>query len=226
MLELKAQPRKELGKKTNKHRKAGLMPAVIYGHGIKSQPIFVPASDFLKAYKQTGESALLVLELDGKKNNVLIHDTVKDPISESIIHADFYQVRMDEKIKTQVQLVFIGESDAVKSEAGVLVKNIQEVEVEALPKDLPHHIDVDISGLRTFQDRILIKDLSVADGVKITADSEEIVASVMPPRSEEELAALEQKAEVSPEEVKVVGEEEKAAAEAEAQMPEGVSEKK
>src|SRR4030042_2865598 len=131
---------------------------------------------------------------------------------------------MEEKIKAEVPLNFIGESLAVKAEAGVLVKNIKEVEIEALPKDLPHHIDVDISALENFEDHIFVKDINVPGGVKIIADENEIVASVIPPRSEEELAALEEKVEEKVEEVKVVGEEEKAA-EAAAAAP-GSEEKK
>jgi len=214
MLELKARPRQELGKKTNKQRKAGSIPAVIYGHNVKSEPLYVEAKDFDKVYGEAGESTLVGLDLAGEKRNVLIHDVVRHALSDKILHVDFYQVKMDEKIKAKVPFMFIGEAPAVKSDGGVLVKNIQEVEVEALPQDLPHHLDVDISGLATFQDHILIKDLSVQGSIKVLAEADEIIASVQPPRSEEELAALEEKVEEKVEEVKVVGEEEKAAAEA------------
>jgi large subunit ribosomal protein L25 len=221
MLEIKALPRQELGRKTNKQRKAGQIPAVIYGHGIKSEPLYVGAKEFSKVYSEAGESALITVEIDNKKRNVLIHDVAKDVLDGGILHVDFYQVRMDEKIKTKVPLVFIGESLAVKAEAGVLVKNMQEVEIEALPKDLPHHLDVDIGALQTFEDRIFIKDLNIFGSIKVLSGSDEIVASVIPPRSEEELAALEEKVEEKVEEVKVVGEEKKAAeAEAAEQKPE------
>lgn len=211
MLELKATSRKELGRKVNKLRKAGQIPAVIYGHGIKSQPLFVLAKEFDKVFKEAGESSLIALEIEGKKHNVLIHDIVRDPLTDQIIHIDFYQVKMGEKIKAKVPLVFIGDSPAVKAEGGVLVRNIQEVEIEALPQDLPRHLEVDISSLASFQDHIFIKDLPISGSAKILAEANEIVASVIPPRSEEELAALEEKVEVPVEEVKVVGEEEKAA---------------
>ncbi len=211
MPELKAESRTELGGKVNKKRKAGLIPAVIYGHDVKSEPLFVNGKDFLKIYKEAGESSILGLELGGKKRNVLIHDVQRDPLSGDFLHIDFYQVRMDEKLKATVSLEFIGESEAVKGQGGILMKTIQEVEVEALPQDLPRHIEVDISPLATFEDRISIKDLKVAAGVKILAEPDDVVVSVAPPRSEEELAALEGKVEAPVEEVKVVGEEEKAA---------------
>jgi large subunit ribosomal protein L25 len=221
MLEIKALPRDELGRKVNKQRKAGQIPAVIYGHGIKSEPLYVLAKDFSKTYSEAGASTLITLQIGDKKRNVLIHDVARDPLAGGILHVDFYQVRMDEKIKAKVPLNFIGESLAVKAEAGVLVKNIQEVEIEALPKDLPHHLDVDISALQTFDNHIFIKDLNISGSVKVLADVDEIVASVIPPRSEEELAALEEKVEEKVEEVKVVGEEEKVAeVEATEQKPE------
>lgn len=207
MPELKAQPRQELGRQVKKQRKAGQIPAVIYGHGIKSQPLFVLGKDFEKIYHQAGESSLVTLEIDGKKRNVLIHEVQRDPVDDQVLHVDFYQVKMDEKIKAKVPLVFVGESPAVKAEGGVLVKNIQEVEIEAFPQDLPHHLEADVSSLATFQDHIFIKDLAVLGSVKIMAEPLEIVASVIPPRSEEELAALEEKVEAKVEEVKVVGEE-------------------
>ena len=217
MIELKAAPRQELGKKVNKIRKAGQIPAIVYGHGIKSEAISVAAKDFLKVYQQAGESSLVVLDVDGKKRTVLIHDTAKDPIKDQFLHIDFYQVKMDEKIRTKVPLVFVGESAAVKADGGVLVKNMQELEVEALPQDLPHHFDVDIASLKTFDDHVLVKDLVVSGSARILAEPSEIIASVIPPRSEEELAALEEKVEVPIEEVKVVGEE-KAAPPAEEQQ--------
>jgi len=187
MLVLKATPRQELGKKVNKFRKAGQIPAVIYGHGIKSQPLFVVAKDFEKVYKEAGESTLIALEIDGKKRNVLIHDLARDPLKGQILHIDFYEVRMDEKVKAHIPLVFIGEAPVVKTEGGILIKNIQEVEVEAKALDLPHQIEVDISGLKTFDDNIYIKDLKISNQIKILAEPDEVVASVIPSRKEEEI---------------------------------------
>ncbi len=212
MLELKAETREITGKKVKKLRKTGYIPAVLYGHGVKSLSLMVDAKEFNRAFKEAGETSLLHLVLGGKKHNVLIHDLATGPLSGEILHVDFFEVKMDEKIKTKVPLVFVGESSAVKGEGGVLVKAMQEVELEALPQDLPKEIEVEISGLETFEDKIYIKDLKVSGSVKILADSEEMVAAVAPPRSEKELAELEQKPVGEVGEVPVVGEEEKAAA--------------
>jgi large subunit ribosomal protein L25 len=195
-VKLESKTREEKGKKTNKGRKAGLVPAVVYGRGIKSENLWVKSSDFTKLLKKAGESTLIDLKIDEKNGrNVIIHEIQRDPVSYKIIHADFYQVRMDEKIETKVELVFVGEALAVKDLGGILVKNVTEVEVKCLPVDLPSHIDVDISPLKTFEDRILAKDLKIDKEVEIAMDPETVVALVTPPRSEEELKELETKVE-------------------------------
>ncbi|MBU1102372.1 50S ribosomal protein L25 [Patescibacteria group bacterium] len=214
MLELKAQPREILGKKVKKLRKTGYIPAILYGHRIKSVPLEVRAREFQKALNQAGETSILYLLVGGKKHNVLIHDLAKDPLTDEILHVDFYEVRMDEKLKAKIPLVFIGESPAIKAEGGVLVRAIQEIEVEALPQDLPKEIAVEISFLNTFEDKIFIKGLSAGEKVKILAEPEATVAFVAPPRSEEELKEIEAKPVEEVGEIKVVGEEEKAAKEA------------
>jgi large subunit ribosomal protein L25 len=216
MLELKAQPREILGKKVKKLRQTGMIPAVLYGHGIKSSPIVVGAKDFQRALDQAGETSILQLVLGGKKHNVLVHDLARGRLNDQILHVDFYEVRMDEKLKAKVPLVFIGESMAIKSEGGILVRAIQEVEVEALPQDLPKEISVDISSLNTFEDKIHLKDLRVSPAVKLSGSPDDMVAAVEPPRSEEELKEMEAKPVEEVGEIKVAGEEAKAVKAAEA----------
>lgn len=189
MVELKAKPRTELGKKVRALRRAGFLPAVVYGDGVSSQPIAVLYKDFEKVFKEAGESTLIKLEVDGKPYNVLIHDISRDPLSGYPLHADFYAVRLDKEIRASVPIEFIGESPAVKNEGGILVKVVQEVEVEALPQNLPHGLTADLSVLQTINSRFLVKDISLPQGVKVHADPEEVVALIEPPRSEEEMAA-------------------------------------
>lgn len=188
--------RNVFGRKTKEEKKSGLIPAVLYGKGIKNVNLWINRLDFGKLVKQSGESTIIDLGLDGKDDrNVLIYETQRDPISGEFIHADFFQVRMDEEIETEVELVYVGESLAVKELYGVLIKNMDSIEVKCFPADLPSHIDVDISGLKTFDDRICIKDLRISAKVKIDLDLETVVALVSPPRSEEELKGLEEKVE-------------------------------
>lgn len=224
MIELQAKPRIELGRKSNALRRAGFLPAVVYGEGIKSQSIAVTFKDFAKAYKEAGESTLVKLDVDGILLNVLIHDVTNDPIKGTPLHADFYAVRMDKAIRAKIHVEFIGESPAVKNEAGILVKIMQEIEVEALPQDLPHELRADLSGLAALESRILVKDIIFPKGVKAIADLEEIVVLVEAPRSEEELASLKETpvVEAAPAEVKTEQEVKKELKEKEAAAEEKV----
>ncbi|KKS65748.1 MAG: 50S ribosomal protein L25 [Parcubacteria group bacterium GW2011_GWA1_42_7] len=211
MTELKAESRKIAGKKNNQLRRTGQIPAVLYGHGIESQSVSVNSRDFKKSLSEAGETTILILDLDGKKHNVLIHDLSKDILTGETTHVDFYEVRMDEKIKTKIPLVFIGESLAVKSEGGVLVHALQELEIEAFPQDLPKNIEVDISALKTFEDKIKVESLRLPDSVKILNGPEETIVLAVPPRSESELAELDTvSAEEQVGEIKVAGKEETA----------------
>lgn len=188
--------RSERGSKTNKGRKLGLIPAVVYGKEVSPESIWVNNLDLKRLLKKAGESTLIDLSIENKAaHKVLVYDIQKDPVNGKFLHVDFFQVKMNEKIETEVELEFVGESIAVKEQAGVLVKNMDEVEVSCLPGDLPSSITVDISALKTFEDRICVKDLKVGKGVEIKLDPETVIALVAPQRKEEELAELETKVE-------------------------------
>ena len=175
----------------NQLRQAGLVPGVVYGHGSENLNVTVPRVSLEQTLKVAGENTMLELEIgDGKTKHVLIHDLQRDPVKELLNHVDFLEVRLDQKIKADVPLEFTGESVAVKELSGVLVRNIQHIEVEALPQNLPHNIEVDISRLKTFEDRVTAADLKVGSDVKILSKPDAIIALVVPPRSEEELEAL------------------------------------
>lgn len=193
---LEATSRDILGRKTNKGRREGLVPAVVYGRGIASKNIWVKLIDFKRLVKKSGESTVIDLEIDKKdERNVLIYETQKDPLRDIYRHIDFFQVNMKEEIETEVELEYVGESEAVKAAGGVLVKSLDMVEVKCLPADLPSSIEVDISVLKTFEDRICVKDLKISAKVKVEVDPETVVALVAPPRSEDELSELEAKVE-------------------------------
>lgn len=189
---LQAKYRTELGRKVKPLRRGGFLPAVVYGEGVPSKSITVSYKDFEKVYREAGESTIVDLDVDGKQFNVLIQDIARDPIRGDLVHADFYAVRMDKVLRTKVPLAFIGESPAVKNEGGVLVKVVQEIEVEALPKDLPREIRVDVSQLAALESRIKIQDLTILQGVKLIGDPDEVLVIVEKPRAEEELESLKQ----------------------------------
>lgn len=180
------------GKPVNKLRKAGKLPAVVYGHNVQSENIEVSENEFLKAFKKAGESTIVNLSVEGKNIPVLIQDVHSHYLKDTPIHVDFYAVNMSEKLTATVPLHFIGESQAVKALGGTLARNLSEVEVECLPMDLPQSLEVDISALNTFDDAIRISDLKVSDKVEILGNPEEVIAVVTPPRSEEEMKELDQ----------------------------------
>jgi len=188
-LELHAVPRIEKGPKTKSLRKKGIIPAVLYGFNVTAESLSVKEIDFKKVYKQAGSSSVVSVLVDhnGKKEEYpcLIYDVALDPIKNTVTHADFYRVNMEEKITATVPLVFVGESPAVKFLKGILVKNAHEVEVEALPANLPKEIKVDISKLAAFGDVVTIKDLPVEKTVVIRGHADDVLASVTEPRAEE-----------------------------------------
>ncbi|MBI4117449.1 MAG: 50S ribosomal protein L25 [Parcubacteria group bacterium] len=203
-IELQAEKRESVGKGLNSLRKEGLLPSVVYGHNFEAGAIQIKYADFEKAFKKAGESTLINLKIGAEIEPAVIKDVQKDPITDKIIHVDFYKVNLKEKIKAKIPLVFIGESEAVKA-GGILIKTASELEVEALPQDLPHELQVDISRLQNIGDHILIKDVSVSDKIKIEANLEDVVALIQAPREE----VVEEAAAPSVEEVEVIKKEAK-----------------
>ena len=197
MLTLSAKKRKDIGKKVKKIREQGMLPGVLYGPKIESQPLEIDLKEFEGVYREAGESSLISLDLAKEKFLVLIHAVEIDVLSQKAIHVDFYQPRLDEEIEAMIPLVFEGEAAAVRDLGGTLVKNIHEVEVKALPQNLPHEIKVNIDKLKTFEDSVLIQDLSLPQGVKVLKEADEAVVFVASPEKiEEELAKpIEEKVE-------------------------------
>ena len=213
MQTLVAETREILGKKVKNLRKAGLIPAIVYGRKKESTPISLKENEFTKVWKSAGESSILNLEIDGKKENVLIHDVTFDPLKDNPIHADFLAIEMDKPIKVGVKIEFMGESPAVKL-GGTLVKIMHELQVEALPNDLPHEISVDISQLVEMESSIKVEDIKISKNVKILNNPADLVILVEAPKTEEELKAEEEAAAgASIETVEVVGKKEKEAEE-------------
>jgi len=169
-------------------RKAGSIPAVFYGSHKVTTSIFVSQVLFEKTLKEAGESTLITIDIGTEKVSALIHDVQYDPVTDRVIHADFYAVDANEKLEVGVKLEFVGVSEAVKSLGGTLVKVTHELEVECLPKDLPHEIIVDISKLDTLDSVITVADLPLPNGVVAKANPEEVIASIAVGK-EEDLSA-------------------------------------
>jgi large subunit ribosomal protein L25 len=156
---LKVTTREKSGSRaTERSRKQGLIPAVMYGHGLEAETFCVQYMDFSKMYDKAGESSIISLAPEkGTAANVIVHDVQLDPLTSRFSHVDFFQVRMDEALETYVPLEFIGEAPAVREMGGILVKPLEEVLISCLPKDLPHSIPVDLSSLKTFEDHLQVR---------------------------------------------------------------------
>lgn len=185
MLSIKAKLR-DAGIKSAAVRQAGEIPAVFYGAGKDTTAISVPVIEFKKVWREAGESSTVKIDVSGKPIDVLIHEVQVDPVSQEPIHADFLAIDMNKKIQVKVPLVFEGVSEAVKSGIGNLVKVLHEVEVEALPADLPHDLAVDISKLKTLEDNITVADLKLPAGVEAVTSATDVVASVVAQVEEKE----------------------------------------
>jgi len=179
MISLASQKRSK-EEKTQGLRKEGWIPGVLYGPKTEGVLLKVAEKEFGKVYQEAGESSLIDLNVEGNPSPVLIREIQKEPLRGKTIHVDFYQPPLDRAIEVMVPLVFEGEALAVKDLGGTLSRNLQEVEVKALPQNLPHEIRVDTSSLATFVDKILVKDLTISADVEIVTDSEDTVAQVVP----------------------------------------------
>ncbi len=202
-MDLSVKTREIFGKAVKEMRRQGLIPAELYGHGIKNLHLAVPAKEFNKVFKEAGASTVVNLLIDPfdkhsgltlssvervekDKRPALIHEVTRNYLSDEIAHIDFYQVRMDEKIKAKVPLEFAGESAAVKGKGGILNKAMYEIEVEALPGDLPHRFEINLALLDDLNKSIYVKDIKVPKGVKILVGPETVIVTATPPLKEEE----------------------------------------
>ncbi len=213
-MELMVQKRNILGKKVNSLRKQGLIPAELYGKGAENLHLSVAAKDFKKVYKEAGENTIINVVVGNSKYPVLINDVSFNALSGDVQSVDFYRVRMDEKIKVSVPLEFIGVSPAVKEKNGILVKSLQEIEVETLPADIPHDFKVDLSKLAEIGQSLYVKDLDIPKNVKVQIDPRTVLVTATAQITEEEELAMQKAGVAGVEEVKVEAEEKKAEKEA------------
>ena len=209
-IELQAQPRTIVGRASRHVRTSGFIPAVIYGHHFAARNIQVPEREFKKAYAAAGETTLVYVTVDKETFPTIIHDVHTNPVSDAYLHVDFYKVRLDEKIHARIPVVISGEAPATKNFQAIMVKNLNEIEVEGLPQDLPHEFALDASVLGNIGDQILVKDLKVPANIVVKANPDEIIVLMQAPISEEKLKAdLETTPAVSAEDVEVIKKEKK-----------------
>ncbi len=223
MTQLKTQEKPQ-DKNNNQLRKASLVPGIVYSKGVKGTEFVIDHVVFEKLYKSVGESTLVDLILpDNSQKKVLIHDVQQDPISHKFLHIDFYEVDLSKKVTAPVEIIFIGEAPAVKNEGGILIKNLDEVEIECLPIDLIQNIKVDVSSLTDLNSAIHVADLKVPSNVVITNNPEDVVVNIAEPRIIEEETPVEEKTEGEEGEEKPEGEKGKESAKVSADKSENSS---
>ncbi len=175
---LSATPRTVLGKQVKKLRREGQLPANVYGKGLPSVAIQLDSKAFKDIFSEVGETGLIDLKVDGKSHPVLVKNLQMNYQSQTPLHVDFYQVNLKEKVKAMVPLVLVGEAKAVTENIGTLLQTLNEVEVEALPAELPENIEVNIENLAAVDDQISISDLKAPEGVTILTDEGQVVAKI------------------------------------------------
>ena len=199
---IQAEKRSVLGRKVKNLRKQGLVPATIYGKGMDSKSVQFISKELEKLYDEVGESTLVMLVLDKEELPILFRNPQYHPIEGNMIHIDCYKVNLKEKISAMVPLEFVGESQSVKN-GNVLVTVTDEIEIEALPTDLPEKIEVDLSVLETVENTLAVADLKIdTNKLNILTDSEQLIAKTEEPKAEEEPVATE----TTPAEVEVINE--------------------
>lgn len=186
MITLKTEKREKAKGKTL--RKKGVIPAVFYGRKQESTLVSINIKDFGKVWSKAGESTVVELDTDAGKISTLIHDVQVDPVTDVPIHVDFYVIEKDRKVTVSVPLSFVGVSPAVKELGAILVKVMHEIEIDALPTNLPHEIEIDLSLLNDMESQILVKDIKMPEGATATAEADEVVALLAEAKEEIEEA--------------------------------------
>ncbi len=175
---LKVEKRTVLGKKIKKLRQEGLLPANVYGKGMKSVALQVPLKDFTPVYEAAHETGLVDLSYESETVPVLIHNVQINPRTQTPLHVDFFKVNLSEKITAKIPVVSVGEPKAVTDKIGLLEQPVMELEVEALPTDLPENVEVNVEGMATVDEQILVNDLKLPSGVTVLSEPSQVVFKI------------------------------------------------
>src|SRR5574338_349507 len=193
---LKATRREMTGKQVKEMRRHGKLPAVMYGHRVDPQAITLDEHEATLALTGLSSSTIVTIDVDGKLHATLVREKQKDYVKNRLIHVDFQVVSLTEKIRAAVRVDLHGESPAVKDFNAVLLHQVNEIEVEALPRDLPERFVIDVSKLTAVGDSFAVRDLEVSNKVTVLTDPDEIIVVATGQAAEEsEEAAVEAAAE-------------------------------
>lgn len=206
--ELKVSHRDILGKKVRFLRREGLTPVNLYGPNIESTPLQAETPLLKRLIARAGRNALITLKVDEAKKVrvVMVRDIQRDPLNDELLHVGFFQVEMTHRVRAEVPLLFLGEAPAANTSRAMLIQNLTSLQVEALPADLPHDIEVDLSVLEEIDQSIHVRDIVVDEAVEVLTDPDQVVARVMESKVEKLVEEIEEEA-VAVEEAEVEAEE-------------------
>lgn len=172
------------GKKLKSLRKQGKIPANIFGTGFKSASITVDLKEFLQVFRTTGETGVVYLTGLKEELPTLVKQVQQHPVTDVVLHVDFRKIDLTKKVETEVPVVFVNESEAVAQKGGVLLQQLKELTVEALPQDIPHEISVDISVIKEIGQEIKVSDLAASSSYQIKEEPASVVVSVVEHKEE------------------------------------------
>jgi large subunit ribosomal protein L25 len=185
-LQIAVDARTASGKQTRRLRAAGIVPGVLFGKKAGSVPVQLDAKAFEALYREAGRTSIIKMSVDGRTASVVIKSVQRNPLTGRVLHVDFFAPDLTHEMQADVPLVFSGEAPAVEATGGTLFTSLDHLKVKALPADMPHEVQVDVSPLVDLDTAIHVSDLAVPDNVTVLNEPEELVAKVMPPRVEEE----------------------------------------
>jgi len=192
---LKAKHRSVIGKQVRALRRAGILPAVLYGRKFESIPVTLDMREANRVLPRVTSSQLVTIDLDGEKHRTLVREKQRHPVLGSLIHVDFNVVSMTEKLHANISIHLFGESSAVKDLNAILVAGLEEIEVECLPQYLIDRIEVDLSALENIGASIHVRDIKLSEHIEILTDPDEIIVVATAPQAEEVEPELEVAAE-------------------------------
>lgn len=197
-IELSVARREVLGKKVKQLRRQGLTPANVFGHGLDSVAIQIPTEELVRVLSRAGRNEIVYLRLepDGSGRPTFIRHVQRHPLRDDILHVDFHQISLTERVRLEVPIVLVGKAPAVDTYGGTLLHSLDYITVEGLPTDIPSQVEVDVSSLESIEAYIHVSDIAVPAGLAVLTDPQLVVATVAPPKVEEVAAPVEEAAAV------------------------------
>ena len=190
--ELKVAPREVLGKKVKALRRRGFTPANIFGHHVESKAVQVPTEELTHTLKKLARNEIVYLRLDDEEARpAFIKHLQHNPVTDVILHVDFLQISLKEKVRLEVPLHFVGLAPAIDKHGGVLVTALDHISVEALPTEVPSFIEVDVSGLEEIDQSLHVSDLKIPEGATVLSDADLVIVKAAAPAIERAAAAEE-----------------------------------